>query len=83
MWQWFKKIKKKRREERLRIERQWKVIIANDIGLWHPLRYRPVELWYKWAEMQAKVLSNIQQQIRPPYMRSLPRPLQFCMPRLQ
>ncbi len=62
MLQWIRDKNKKRHEERKRKEKQWIVDLEwPSIYLYHPLRYRPVELWNKWGDMQVRVLSRIQQ----------------------
>lgn len=44
-------------------EKQWIIYIGSPFfWLTHPQRYRPVELWEKWADMQMRVLHRIHQQ---------------------
>ena len=62
MLQYFKDLKKKRRKEKIRREKQWNINTdSRAFWLTHPQRYRLVELWGKWADMQTRVLAQIQQ----------------------
>ena len=47
----------------MRRENKWIINISSPyIWLTHPQRYRPVEVWEKWADMQMRVLHRIHQQ---------------------
>jgi hypothetical protein len=60
MMQWFRKIITKHNEEKQRRERTWKITLTDKYLLWRPNRYNPIELWYKWAELQTKILTELQ-----------------------
>jgi len=60
MMQWFRKIITKRNEEKQRRERTWRITLTDKYQLWRPNRYNPIESWYKWAELQTKILTKLQ-----------------------
>jgi len=66
MFRWINEIRAKRYEEKRRKEQEWRVQITNNYWLCHPTRYRPLDKWEKWGEMQSMVLSHIIHRIKTP-----------------
>lgn len=41
-------------------ENIWKISLTDMYRLWRPNRYNDISLWYKWAELQTKILAKLQ-----------------------